>query len=226
MNESCEYATYAFGIMCVDGYLELTRYGRSIFDHVCPRGRMVFHNDRRREEESGLRKPYWNRIPLISDCVERPCNVGRMEWVRCPRNFGTSAWRTVITALSASLVVACIGCSMGLACPLAAQMRTIISAEEDLTSGIDAPAIVEVTIMGFTKTGVVARVEKVFKGQIDSTAINIIFAETSCHLGIAIGVRGIVVGALQRDAQGTLKIMALEETFVDRERRRTPDGNK
>jgi hypothetical protein len=105
-------------------------------------------------------------------------------------------------------------------------MYTIIFAEEDLASGIDAPAIVEVTITGFTKTAVVARVERVFKGQIDSATINIIASYTDCLLGVAIGVRGIVIGTLQRDPQGLLELRAVDERFVDRERRRMSKANK
>jgi hypothetical protein len=99
-------------------------------------------------------------------------------------------------------------------------MRTIIFAEEDLRAGIDAPAVIEVTITEFTKTGAVGRVEKIIKGQVDSATINIRFAESSCHLGTAIGVRGIVVGTLQHDARGALEIVAMVETFIDREYRR------
>ena len=139
---------------------------------------------------------------------------------------GKSALRTVITALSTSLVVACIGSSGALACPIAAQMYTILFTEEDLTSGIDAPAVVEVTITSFTKTAVVARVEKVFKGQIDSAEINIVASFSACLLGVAMGVRGIVVGTLQRDPQGLVELRAVDETFVDRERRRTSKANR
>ncbi len=133
--------------------------------------------------------------------------------------LGRSALRTLITAVTAGFLAACIECSGALACPVAAMMRTIIFAEEDLASGIDAPAIIEVTITDLTKTAAVARVEKVFKGQIDGAAINITWANTACHLGVAIGVRGIVIGTLQRDPRGSLELKAMAETFVDRERR-------
>jgi hypothetical protein len=135
---------------------------------------------------------------------------------RLRKRDGRSASRTVMIAL----IAASVGCSEVLACAVyPARLPTIIFTYEDLSNGIDAPAIVEVTIMGYNE-GVVARVEKVLKGQIDGAEIKIIANLSTCGFGFAIGERGIVVGALRRDARGSLELIAVEEWPEDRDRRR------
>lgn len=74
--------------------------------------------------------------------------------------------------------------------------------------------------------GIVARVEKVLKGQIDGAEIKIVANLSTCGLGFAIGERGIVVGALRRDARGSLELIAVEETPEDRDKRRASKANR
>jgi hypothetical protein len=140
---------------------------------------------------------------------------------RLRKRDGKSASRIVMTAL----IVACVGYSEVLACAVPGPLPTIIFTYEDLSNGIDAPAIVEVTIMGYNE-GFVARVEKVLKGQIDGAEIKIVANLSTCGFGFAIGERGIVVGALRRDARGSLELIAVEEWPANRHRRRASKANR
>jgi hypothetical protein len=134
--------------------------------------------------------------------------------------------RGVMTVILAWLLGVCIECAGAFACPVASQMSTIIFEERDLAAGIDGPAIIEITTTGFTDTAIVARVEKVLKGQIGGATINIVANFSSCLLSVPVGVRGIVVGSLRRDDRGALELRAMEETFAARDQRRESKDNK
>src|SRR5579872_7105113 len=100
----------------------------------------------------------------------------------------------------------------------------------DLSHGIDAPVIVEVTItdnpVGPSSTKlndrstVVARVERVLKGPIDGKVIKIAWHASSCGQIFRAGDRGIVIGTLDRDSQGAIELAVQGESVQERGIRR------
>jgi hypothetical protein len=158
-------------------------------------------------------------------------DVGRTS---CARKSTKSVLRPMILAMHVATFVAWIGCPGALACWPGLE-RTLFFEQADLTHGIDAPAIVEVTITdtatvaGTNGPGywtAVARVEKVLKGQIDGRVIKVIWIPTSCDHIFRAGDRGIVIGTLERDSGGAIELVPRGESLLERDIRRRPNGNK
>jgi len=155
-------------------------------------------------------------------------DVGRTSRARTSTK---SVLRPIILAMHVAIFVAWIGCSGALACWPGFE-RTLFFEQADLAHGIDAPAIVEVTITDAAETNrpgywtAVARVEKVLKGQIDGSVIKIIWIPTSCDHIFRAGDRGIVIGTLKRDSGGAIELVPRGESFLERDIRRRPNGNK
>jgi hypothetical protein len=127
--------------------------------------------------------------------------------------------------IALALVVLILSFSRGLAC-YAPVLETHLYEPEDLETGIDGPAIVEVTILGISMSTDgkfmvgTSRVEKVIKGAIESNRIEVLGYPTTCDPGFHVGMRGIVVGSLQHDRNGALQIVAIREKPEDRYQRR------
>jgi hypothetical protein len=100
---------------------------------------------------------------------------------------------------------------------------------DDVPANIDVPAIVQVTITDmvsmekYDQTGV-ARIHRVIKGPIDGQTLKIVAMPTSCGGGIAVGASGIVMGTLRRDAQGGLELVAISESWGERQQRKNAAG--
>jgi hypothetical protein len=137
-----------------------------------------------------------------------------------------------------AIFVVWVGCPGALACYGPTLERTIFFDPADLTHGIDGPVIAEVTITdtatvaGTNGPGywtAVARVEKVLKGHIDGRAIKMKvmwIPSIICDPTFRVGVRGIVVGTLERDSRGAIGLVAKVESLEERGNRWSPSGNK
>jgi len=105
--------------------------------------------------------------------------------------------------------------------------RTIFFELRDIESGVDGEAILDVTIAAITatwdhRTVVVARLNRIIKGPIGGDYVQIALARSSCDRGLAVGVRGFVVGKVVRNPQGDQELVPISERFLDRDRRRQP----
>jgi hypothetical protein len=104
--------------------------------------------------------------------------------------------------------------------------------EQDLATGVDAPAIVEVTILQLSATAsnqgvALARVERRIKGPVDGSVIAVAAAPSSCNRGFRVGATGIIVGGLRRNAEGMFEIVAISERLEERwERRALQSGRR
>jgi hypothetical protein len=96
---------------------------------------------------------------------------------------------------------------------------------EDLRAGIDAPVIVDVTIIAVsTEKGFFvgsAHINKLIKGSISGDAIKILTIRSSCGpFGIGVGANGLVGGILRYDFDGVPALLALVESRSERAKRR------
>jgi hypothetical protein len=101
---------------------------------------------------------------------------------------------------------------------------------DEVPANIDVPAIVQVIITDvatvnerYEQIGA-ALVHRVIKGPIDGQTLKIVATPTSCGGGIAPGASGIVMGTLRRDAQGALELVAISESFGERQDRKSAAG--
>jgi hypothetical protein len=110
----------------------------------------------------------------------------------------------MLRALGAALVATCLSCTDAAACFGPAFVRSIFY--DEVPGGTNAPAIAEVTIIGYSRTAEkeyfvgVGRVDRVFRGEIDSQTIKVLSGLTECLRRYDIGSHGIVIGTLRRDA--------------------------
>jgi hypothetical protein len=123
------------------------------------------------------------------------------------------------------VALACVASNETFACYMPSLERTMFFQERDLASYLDAPVIVDVTVeavTGMPNNRVVAsaRVNRAFKGIGAGGIVNISVPVTSCDRGVAVGVRGIVVGTLAPNSQGEIEIHPISERFVEIARRR------
>jgi hypothetical protein len=96
---------------------------------------------------------------------------------------------------------------------------------EDVPPGVDASAIVQVTIVEVSNThpsryfAGIGKVEKVIRGDIDRDTVTVLTALGDCLRRFPVGSHGIVIGDLQRGANGDIEILAIAETFRTRQMR-------
>jgi hypothetical protein len=100
---------------------------------------------------------------------------------------------------------------------------------DNVPEGADASAIVRVTIIDlpaptdnqyFVGLG---KVEKVIKGEIDTTTIRVLSSIGDCLNKFPVGSRGIVIGDIRRDSQGDIELLAIAEPFYLRKNKRALD---
>ena len=127
----------------------------------------------------------------------------------------------MLRVLGLSVVVGCCSCIQAHACPGQSFERTIIF--NHVPTDIDAPVIVEVTIIDmtpdlrdlYTFTGSMAvmnaRVENVIKGQIGRGMLKIVTFLSDCSSGFGVGSHGFVAGELRSDANGNSELIAISE---------------
>jgi hypothetical protein len=161
-------------------------------------------------------------------------DVGRTS---CARKSTKSVLRPIILAMHVAIFVAWMGCPNALACWPGLE-HTLFFEREDLAHGIDAPAIVEVTITDtaiVTETNgpgywtAIAHVEKVLKGKIDGSVIKmkVMWVPSFCDYDVfRVGARGIVVGTLDRDSRGAVELAARVESVLERSNRMGRYRNK
>ena len=186
----------------------------------------------------------WERIGVRVDfnhvMTTREFDRVRFDRVRSftavldPSVVGDFCGRTVrrmFRVLSLGLVVADLGLSGALACYSAGSEVSVFFKEEDLVDGIDAPTMVDVTIISVSASADNthwvgnARIKRVVKGSIDADLMKVLVFPSSCGpRGFGIGASGIVIGALRRDVEGALALTAVQESFDVREERRTRKG--
>jgi hypothetical protein len=126
------------------------------------------------------------------------------------RIFG---WKT--TKLSAlCLIVGCLVFDRAEACAVASSQRGVLF--DHIPEGIDAPVIVEVTIVSReADIGALAvmnaRVERVVRGTLDSDALKVVtYLGTCTRIGVG---HGFVAGKLDHDAQLGLKLTAIQRSY-------------
>ena len=121
------------------------------------------------------------------------------------------------------IAAGCYSCSPALACPGQSLERTIIF--NHVPTDVDAPVIVEVTIIDMTpdlrdrytftgSTAVMnARVENVIKGQIGQGTLKIVTPLSDCSNGFGVGSHGFVAGELRSDLNGNSELVAISENM-------------
>jgi hypothetical protein len=79
-------------------------------------------------------------------------------------------------------------------------------------SGLDAPFMADVTITEMTTShkkhqmAAFARVDKIYKGTIDSPSVKLVVTRSSCAPELRVGQRLNVMGILVRDEQGQIEL--------------------
>jgi hypothetical protein len=110
------------------------------------------------------------------------------------------------------------------ACTLLDNNTTPFFESKDIGKGVDADVVFEITILSVEPirppVAAMARVDRVFKGQVDRPELRVVTEGSSCAYGFAVGVRGIVMGVLTRDANGNLVLQARNESYGERRVRR------
>jgi len=101
---------------------------------------------------------------------------------------------------------------------------------DEVPSGIDAPAIVDVTITDVSTTANnnylvgFARIRRVIKGSIQGEDLKVLVRLNSCTRGFGAGASGIVIGTLRKDARGALELIAIPDSLDRRQRRKSQGG--
>ena len=103
---------------------------------------------------------------------------------------------------------------------------TVFFEEQDLTTGIDAPVILDVTIISTaipshpgSETGL-ARVNRTIKGAFDPKFVKLFWVPSTCDNRFFLGQSGIVFGTIHENAEGELELLAKSETLSARSIRR------
>jgi len=131
------------------------------------------------------------------------------------RVFG---WKTT-KFCTLCLIVGCLVFDRAEACLLSSSQSGVLF--DHIPEGIDAPVIVEVTIVSreadisspnHTPLAVMkARVERVVRGTLDSDALKVVTYIGSCtRLGVG---HGFVTGRLEHDAQRGLELIAIQRSY-------------
>ena len=103
---------------------------------------------------------------------------------------------------------------------------------DDVPEGVDAPAIVQVTIIDLPATNSkeyfvgIGKVERVIRGEIDSAAIRVLSQLGACLNRFQVGARGIVIGTIQKNSQGEIELLAIPEPFSLRRNMRVFDNKR
>jgi hypothetical protein len=140
----------------------------------------------------------------------------------------------ILRLLTVALVLVGFASTEAPACPGTYAESTIIF--DDIPTSLDAPVMVEVTINDMSRitdpSGMVlavmhARIDKVIRGgPINDKILKIITTVTSCTKGFGAGSHGIVAGTLRSDAQGTVELVAIQESGIQREIRSSREQRK
>jgi hypothetical protein len=133
-------------------------------------------------------------------------------------------WKTsMLSVLGLGVAVGCCSCIQAHACPGPSFERTIIF--NHVPTDVDAPVIVEVTIIDMTPdlhdlytfagsmAVINARVENVIKGQIGRGTLKIVTPLGDCSNGFGVGSHGFVAGELRSDANGNSELVAISENI-------------
>jgi hypothetical protein len=110
--------------------------------------------------------------------------------------------------------------SRALACIVPDFMQTVF--RDEVPDGVDAPVIVQVTIVDLSYTHPdgyfvgIGKVEKVIKGNIDRDTVRVLSVISDCQNMYPVGARGIVIGSMQRNSNGEIEILAIPERFEER----------
>jgi hypothetical protein len=110
------------------------------------------------------------------------------------------------------LIAYCVSCTSAVACvvPTLIYNRGIFF--ERIPTDIDAPIVIEATIYGDDRRNeLLARVDRVIKGSIDTKYLKIAVARSSCpEVGVGIG-RGIILGTLRNDPPYGVVLAAIQK---------------
>jgi hypothetical protein len=134
-------------------------------------------------------------------------------------------------SIIAAVVIACLPMTDARACTGPGWWQTIFFEPDDLAKGVEAPVAAEVTIVAASmlprnRLLLTAHVNKTIRGEVEGDDITIALSPSNCDEEIRIGMRGIVAGRMSRDAVGKPEFIAILETRVDRERRRSAFGRR
>ncbi len=103
---------------------------------------------------------------------------------------------------------------------------------DEVPQGIDASAIVQVTIVELPPTNDnhyflgIGRVERVIKGEIDGATIRVLSPTGDCLNKFSIGSRGIVIGDIRKSSRGEVELLAIPESFSVRRNNRVFDSKR
>ncbi len=126
---------------------------------------------------------------------------------------------STLRAWCLGIAVACFAGAQALACAVPSPApRNFIFMFEDVPTNLDAPVIVEVTIVGREADVMgpsdyyqiaVGRVDRVVKGQIGEGPLRILLTPLySCYMaGLPVGSHGVVVGELRHDSKGSPELV-------------------
>lgn len=134
---------------------------------------------------------------------------------RVDRVFG---WKTM-SLRALCLIVGCLVFDRAEACLVASSASGVLF--DHIPEGIDAPVVVEVTIVGreadisspqHTPLAVMnARVERVIRGTLDSDTLKVVTYLSSCTR-LIVG-HGFIAGTLEHDAQLGLELIAIQRSY-------------
>lgn len=126
---------------------------------------------------------------------------------------------STLRAWCLGVAVACFAGAQALACAVPSPAPGgFIFIFEDVPTNLDAPVIVEVTIVG-REVDVIrdssgyyqianGRVDRVVKGQIGEGPLRILTPLDSCYMvGLPVGSHGVVVGELRHDSKGSPELV-------------------
>jgi hypothetical protein len=140
-------------------------------------------------------------------------------------HLGSRSSAALFRAIALALLLGGTHAAPAFACQSSQFERTLLYEQRDIDAGIDAPAIVDITIetisTGPDNTLVAhTRVHRVIKGVPDGEQIILTVVPWSCDRGLIVGARGIVAGTIAPSPKGGWEITPIFERFSDRNRRR------
>jgi hypothetical protein len=126
-----------------------------------------------------------------------------------------------------------------MACIMASLLRTPFF--DDIPPGFDQPVIIEITVMTLLDSSypnqnrpidkhrsfnVIARVDRVLRGSIDTETVTIIAPTSSCDFALVVGNAGIVMGTPHRRGDGIVELRVVSQSAEEAFRRRALRGQR